>query len=226
MSLSNLQSERFLSIQSFADLLKPVAELQTKISEKESSKEIDVFLLEEIKKNAIDAGKIEGFNIGQQEGYDAGYQKGLEAIKEEYSNHIQIFADQIQQKSDQILSLIDDWYRQAEEELANVSILISKRLIMQELQISRNSILSIVREMLKEVTYGTSVRIYLNPFDVEMIQNHQEEILNKTSHLKDVQIISDESIEAGCVLESDLGVIDARIENMLRKLANTALETT
>ncbi len=224
--MSNLQSERFLSIQSFADLLKPVAELQTKISEKESSKEIDVFLLEEIKKNAIDAGKIEGFNIGQQEGYDAGYQKGLEAIKEEYSNHIQIFADQIQQKSDQILSLIDDWYRQAEEELANVSILISKRLIMQELQISRNSILSIVREMLKEVTYGTSVRIYLNPFDVEMIQNHQEEILNKTSHLKDVQIISDESIEAGCVLESDLGVIDARIENMLRKLANTALETT
>ncbi len=231
MSLSNIQTELTLSVYPFTQLLKPVTELQAKTAEKESLKEINASLqtqekLEQMKEKAIQEGKKEGFQIGQKEGFEVGYQKGFEKVKEEYVDKIQDFADQLQQKSDQVIRLVEQWYIQAEEELANLAILISKRLIMQELQLSRESILSMVREMLKEVTYGTNVRIYVNPFDIEIIEEHKEDILSKTSHLKDVEIIEDNSIEAGCVLESDLGVIDARIENMLRKLANTALGTT
>lgn len=231
MYLSNIQAEPSLLIQPFTHLLKPVTELQAKAAEKESLKEINSSLqiqekLEQMKENAIQEGKKEGFQIGQKEGFEVGQKEGFEKVKEEYVDQIQDFADQLQQKSDQVILLVEQWYIQAEEELANLAILISKRLIMQELQLSRESILSMVREMLKEVTYGTNVRIYVNPFDVEIIEEHKEGILSKTSHLKDVEIIEDNSIEAGCVLESELGVIDARIENMLRKLANTALGTT
>ena len=217
------------SVRPLASCLQSVAELRAQLEQKETFHVHPLAYhreeLEQLRQEAFLTGKEEGIQAGIKEGFEKGHQDALELVRQKYQEETQNYVNQLEKSVSVVTNAIEEWYKLAEEKLADLAIIIAERLIHQEIQSSRESVLSIVKEAIKEVTYGTKVQIYVNPFDTELLQDHKEEILTQASGLKEIKIIADESIHAGCVLDSNLGVIDARIENMIRKLASSIIDS-
>jgi flagellar assembly protein FliH len=115
---------------------------------------------------------------------------------------------------------VDQWYSEAEQKLAVLAIEIAQRAISQELSINQEAVLQIAKQVLNEVTTGNHVRLRVNPIQTAILDSRREEILQSISHLRNIEIIADPNISDGLIVESDNGVIDARIETYLQRLTD------
>ncbi|HVL40371.1 MAG TPA: FliH/SctL family protein [Fimbriimonadaceae bacterium] len=169
---------------------------------------------ERLREEARKEGYEDGFQEGLQRGTDKAYAEiGAAGLKQ-----VDAFAEELNLIANQIHQAMDDWYEQAAQQIAPVAILIAERIIRREVKSGRDSIVDMAREAIAEVTHATSLRIRVNPFDSILMQEHRELMMSIAPQLKEIEIIDDSSIEGGCIVESDGGLIDATIRSKLRAL--------
>jgi flagellar assembly protein FliH len=156
---------------------------------------------------------------GHIEGYDEGYQKGRAEGRDraygEQKAHIAQFAKDLDAAAARVVAAVEQWYRVGEENLAKLSTAVAARVIGRELRVGPDVIVGIVRDAMKEVMHADSVRIRLHPFDLATIREHLPEIQAVAPSVRRVEIVEDQTIESGCRIESDAGVIDATIRAQL-----------
>lgn len=177
----------------------------------------------------------EGHLVGYSDGYAKGEAKGLEVglatgqsvalqnWEDTHREEIDLFTHSLAQVVEDTKAGVDAWYREAEERLAILAIEIARRAIGQELAIREDAVADIAKQVLSEVTSGTQVRVRVSPLQVPALEARRTELLAALSHVRDLEVVSDPSIRNGCVVESEGGVVDARIESYLHRLAE---ETT
>lgn len=163
-----------------------------------------------------------GFEEGHREGFAAGLLEGKLQVEQATQGHIAAFAAALGVAAERVDSAIEDWYAQAEANLAGLGAAIAARVINDELKSDPERILEITRDAMREVSGVDSVRIRLNPFDAPAVREHIAEIQSVAPSVQRVEIVDDPAIEGGCRIESDSGVIDAtiraQIELALEKL--------
>lgn len=173
-----------------------------------------------------EADRKEGFEMGRQEGFEVGRAEAFAASKTEFDtlNHAQNmrFAQGLENALVSFESDVKSWYSHAETRLADLAIEIARRAISQELEQSRESILAIAHEVLGEATEGSKVRLRVNPLDGSAVEARKRDLIAAFSHLKSIEIVEDRSVEFGCKLETDAGMIDARVEDFLARIIATA----
>ena len=75
----------------------------------------------------------------------------------------------------------------------------------------------VVREALKMVAGQDQIRIKMSPSDLKLIRAADFKASDVGDHLGSVKFEEDESIGGGgCIIETNLGQIDARIEQQLK----------
>jgi flagellar biosynthesis/type III secretory pathway protein FliH len=57
-----------------------------------------------------------------------------------------------------------------------------------------------------------------------MMEARLSEIKAAFAHIEQIEIVEDKSISFGCRLESDLGLIDARVEDFLARIVQESRE--
>ena len=68
------------------------------------------------------------------------------------------------------------------------------------------------------------VPIFFNPEELERARSSQERIAEEAGPGKEIEIREDKSVSpGGCIVETDLGIIDARLETQLRVLEKALL---
>lgn len=108
---------------------------------------------------------------------------------------------------------------QIENEVVELALHIGRKVIGHELKTNRKAVAAIVREALKYVEDPEKICIRLNPADIQQLQNAQIDIGCPGSHGDGIQFKEDRSIEAGgCLVQTEYGEIDARIEEQLRTI--------
>lgn len=175
--------------------------------------------LKRLKEEARDLGQrqgyAEGFRKGTVEGYDLGreqgYKEAYETIMGEQRELLDQFGAALQQVADRVNATLSDWFQEREEAMADLAMTAVRHLLSHELSISRDSAVSIVHEALSELTHGTHARIRVNPYDMPILEQHRSQLVSLTATLRDVEIVADDSIEAGCVVETEGGVVDTRL---------------
>ncbi len=204
---------------------KSIKDMMLQIEDAKKQLEQDKQTIAEHKKSAEKEGYVLGFKSGKEEGFQAAYaegrKQGYEFTVQEGKKEVEQFVQDLKRHSDKCVSLIDEWYEKAEEQLAPVAVAIAEKILHQELCLSRDSVKSIVKEIIAEVKSGTSVTLRVNPFDTALIEAHKEEILSAATGVREIEIVSDDSIAAGAIIESNAGVIDARIDMMLCKIVDS-----
>lgn len=76
-----------------------------------------------------------------------------------------------------------------------------------------------LRKLLKSYQAAGRIKIMLNPENVETIRRIIPEIRTQLPDMKELNLVADAGIPSGgCILETDLGKIDARIETQLAEL--------
>lgn len=169
-------------------------------------------------------GYAEGYARGEANGLEIGLEAGISQVRQEseaaHQEAIAAFAQDLNATLERAQQGVDQWYSDAEQKLAVLAIEIAQRAISQELSINQEAVLQIAKQVLNEVTTGSHVRLRVNPVQTAILDSRREEILQSISHLRNIEVIADPNISDGLIVESDSGVIDARIETYLQRLTD------
>ena len=225
------KQDRPSKVTSFSSRLEPVDQLAAKQAERKLTPR-EVREIEQMREQAKAQGYREGSELGRSQGMAQGYEQGKnlgrEDAKREFdSQHAMLihqFADGLQsflQKAEEELHAFLD---RAESELAGLAVEIAQRALAQELALGQESVAAIAKESLAEVTQGAVVRIRANPLGVGVLEARREELLAALANLRGLEVVSDPAIQGGCVIEYEGGVVDARVESYLSRIARTLQE--
>lgn len=177
---------------------------------------------ERIRLQSAQEGHAEGFAKGYEEGLSLGRAEAerqvAETIGAQGLAEIQRFAEELSGVSDQVMAAITEWFAAAEESLALLSVLIAERIVRSELHVSPDAILNITREALLEVTHSATARIRINPFESETLREHKDQLMAVAPSLRNIEFVEDSSIQGGCVIETDGGMVDATIAAKLASI--------
>ena len=184
--------------------------------------------LAELREQAREQGKSEGYMVGfgdgQQAGYRDGYAKGRVEAREEHSAQLAQEFEATRSALERIVReaeiSVKQWAETAEAELTDSVTDIAREALAEELSLSRDSILAIVRRALNEVIGGTEVQLHVNPVDMGLVEARLNDLLQATGSIQGLVVRPNRSIEAGCRLETQAGIIDATAEGYLERIDN------
>ncbi len=146
-----------------------------------------------LRDDALEAGRLEGYREGLAEWDDAllGLKRARGSLDAKY-----------------------------EAELVRLSVKVAEKIIGEELRTRPETIVSIVRECLRGVRHEQSLTVRVSPEEREEVLR-QVESLTREVGLRNIQVTADTSVSrGGCIVESERGIVDARLETQLRRLGD------
>lgn len=110
------------------------------------------------------------------------------------------------------------FYQNAEAEIISLVMEIAEKVIGRMVQDHREAIISIVRQAV-ESALGDRVTIRLNPEDYKKVHTQIKVLQENLDKSRRLVFKEDDTISAGgCVVETEVGMIDAQLETQLRAI--------
>ena len=158
---------------------------------------------EEVKKKAYDEGFKNGFEEGKKEGESDVQAKIKELI---------LLINKIKEFEKKII-------KHNEENLSNIIIKFAKKIIKKELEINSNDILSEnIKYILSKIVDKGILEIKINPSQFDFIMKKVQEI-KEQFNISEINLsTSNEITPGGCIIETNFGNYDARIEEQIAEL--------
>ena len=150
-----------------------------------------------------------------QRGYDAGRELGFKEGEAETRRLIDRLGTIIGRAVEVRERLITD----SEKQMVDMVILISRKVIKDEIANRKEIVLNNIREALKRVHERDRVDIRVNFADLDLTTAHKDQLIKMMESLRKVNIYEDSRIErGGCIIETDIGSIDARISTQFKQI--------
>ena len=142
----------------------------------------------------------------QREGYAAGYDAWVKQIAK--------LEDEIGKVHDEMHKLI-----------MPIALKAAKKMVASELETNQEAILNIVMNTLKSVAQHKKIVLYVNKEDYETIETNKNKIKELFEALESLSIRERDDVEqGGCVIETEVGIINAQLQDRWRTL-EAAFET-
>ena len=98
-----------------------------------------------------------------------------------------------------------------------LALAIARKVVCREIEVDKEVVVCVAREALAKVEGPGRIIIKLNPSDLRYFNETNYQISEMIGNIDNVTLESDDSIQSGgCVIDTDLGEIDARIEHQLQ----------
>ena len=166
----------------------------------------------------------DGFNDGLEKGTDEGEKTGFEQA----AKKLEPLLSSLQQGLLQLKNLRQDTYQKLEKEVVELALAIARKVICREIEVDKEVVVGVAREALTKIEDPGKITIKLNPSDLQFISETKYQLSEMIGNIDNVKLESEDSIQSGgCLVETDLGEIDARIEHQLQAVEEsfrTALE--
>ncbi len=158
-----------------------------------------------------------GFEEGLARGFAEGEAQAWRQFEEAHRAAIEAFVEELGVRAERLNAAFREWCVELEGPLAELGAVIAARIVAHELETRPDTVLDIAKQALAEVTHAKEARIRVNPFDSEVLNAHKTSLLAASGGLRKVEIVDDRTIQGGCVVETEGGSIDARVESMLEQ---------
>ncbi len=137
------------------------------------------------------------------DGYEIGREEGLVTVTEEATK---------------LQALREEFYKNAEPEIIKLVMMISEKVIGKMVRENEDTIKSIVRQAV-DSSLGERITVRLNPEDYKTVTNDELEFKDILDRTKRIFFKEDDSItKGGCIVETEVGTIDARLETQLKAI--------
>lgn len=118
----------------------------------------------------------------------------------------------------------DDFLSQHEPELVKLAVAIAKKIVGHLVQNDSEVVIQTVREALKAARSAHRVTVKVNPADEGMVQERVSSFRAVNIEIGEFVIVGHSSVGVGgCIVESELGIIDARITTQLDSIEKALL---
>ena len=184
---------------------------QTSVNKaKEGVKEILKDTLDKAKRQATDI-KAHAQKQGHDEGYAEGFKKGEDAAREE----LKPFLETIEGLVSDLTGFRKDMYDKVEREMVEMVIRLAKKVIHFEFSTRDDAVQEMIRLAVQSVLDRESMVIKINPTDKGYAESFRPELHNLFGDIKNITFEGHSGVErGGCVVETNFGVVDARIDNL------------
>ena len=154
-----------------------------------------------------------GFAEGIKQGMLDGENKGVELGKKE----IEPLMISLQEALTQFKHLREETYRSIEKEVVELALAIARQVICREVAMDKEIVVCVAREALAKVEDSGKIKIKMSAADVQFINETRHQLSSLITNIDDITFEAEENIQSGgCIIETDLGEIDARIEKQLQ----------
>lgn len=175
----------------------PIADSE-KISKKKNAPTRD-----EIKTNAFQ----EGFSEGEKAGFESGT-KRVDPLIASFSQGLE-----------QLKNIRQEIHQAIEKEVVQLALSIAKKIVCHEVKTNEETVVCVAREALSRVENSEKIKIKLNPSDLQFIQDTKSQFSHLLYNVDSIRFEAQDSIQSGgCVIETDMGDIDARIEKQFQAI--------
>ncbi len=146
----------------------------------------------------------QGFTEGEKAGIDS-ERKNLKSVLDTLS--------QVVRDLDEIRNEI---YRYSEKEVVSLAMGIATKIVRNEVTINKNVILNVLKQALKQLVDYDKIKIRVNPSDLQFIKTQNHQFSHLVDNMESIVFEEDKAIlTGGCLIETNSGDIDARIEKQL-----------
>lgn len=163
----------------------------------------------------------EELNQRINDSFNAGLTEGKELAERGLVN---VFRS-LRASSEAIHNLRDKIFRESEDEVINLIMLVARKVIVREIAEDRSILAGVVQNALASLTGREEITVRINPDDYQLVTSGHETLLHKELHNERLLLKPDPSIAAGfCLIDTDMGIIDASLDSQLDHIYQTLLE--
>lgn len=120
----------------------------------------------------------------------------------------------------------DELARNWEEKMLRLSVRVAEKIIGEQLRLHPDTIVDIVRQVLQGARPGRHLTIQVNEADAQQVRVRTDRLKENLSASSEIHVVASPTIPpGGCVVESELGIIDARLETQLRCLEEVLIRS-
>lgn len=157
------------------------------------------------------------YRKGFADGENIGLNKGLSASR------------QVENELRQIINTLVNYqrsiYAQASDQLFNLAFALADKIVKSRGEAEKEVVLDTVKKCLHEILDKSRLTIRVNPAQADFVKQHLAEVMSSGESMGNVLVEPDQRVAGGgCVIETDSGNADARLENQLQMLHEKLLE--
>lgn len=169
----------------------------------------------DISNNADEQTQLEGI---AKQAYAEGFAQGERDAKTLADQRVVPLVATLENLLAELTDVRQRLQHQIENEVVELALHIGRKLVDQALQANPDVVAEIVQEALKRVEDSEKIGIRLNPADVQRLQQ-MPDLHHLNEQFDRIQLIEDNAITSGgCLVQTDFGEIDARIEEQFRTI--------
>lgn len=176
---------------------------------KKTSDEIDTMMREA-------HARVDGI---ERDAYQKGHQEGMEKGKLEGFAEATGLMNTLRDGLKQLDAARGEYYGKAEKEMVDLVLLISAEIVRREVAQDPGIVAEVLRKAVSELETKQSIVVRLSPQDVALIGGMRESLQQEMEVIEGIELKSDPAITpGGCILETNIGSLDATVENRLMNI--------
>jgi len=120
----------------------------------------------------------------------------------------------------------DRYVTESEPELIRLAVRIAQKIIGEELRTNPEAIVSIARQCLQGLGRERSLTIRVSQGEADLVRRRIGILREAAGFHRSIEVVADAAVNpGGCIVESEYGVIDARLETQIRCMEEILLRT-
>jgi flagellar assembly protein FliH len=147
---------------------------------------------------------------GFEQGFKEGYASGLEEAQK--------LAGQAQDALDSCRDTYDRYLKKAEPKLLALALEVARKIVGESLTYDPDLIFSMLRQGIEAIGDARKFSLHVNPQLVALLEGGKEKLQGQYSN-RSIEVIGDESISEGAVVETPTGHVDATLDAQITNIA-------
>ena len=185
------------------------SKLNIKISNSDGFPGSDTETEEEYLQKLEDEKRVEIFNAGRED--------AIKELQAEYSNELNNKFNEFDNLMKSVEERLTEYKSTFDKIVLDVSFLIAEKIIKRTIP-ETPIIIDTIKESISKIIGANNIVLRLNSQDMRLIEEGDEEFLDGKSY-SNIKFEVDDRIEVGgCIVESEIGNVDARITSQLNEL--------
>ena len=153
---------------------------------------------------------------GYAEGFKAGYQKRSEEVA--------FLVSSVEALIEKFKNAKTEFVTQIEPELVEIISMATEKILGDALVSGSASIGKIIAPVLDKIPSLIKMKVRINPEDLKQVDSFKK-VLEEKAHSHEVEILGDPRIgKWGCLIETNVGTIDARFETRVKRVLDSIKE--
>lgn len=121
----------------------------------------------------------------------------------------------------------DQFFARMQGEVVELAVAIASKVIGHEVEAHPDLVVEQVRGCLRQLQDRERIRVRVSPDDLETMRAAREQLLAAHDDIRRMDVVEDRRVsQGGCIVESENGTLDARLDRQLKEVERVMMEAT